>query len=163
MSGEGEGDRTVVSARPIMVKLDNGTCVAVDYDAPLGKGKFGEVFLAHEVGGERVYAAKVIEKEIKSSKWGKSEPLEAEILRKLGGIVAPKLHGAIYAEEKVILVMERCGKSLDKASCDSKGALYDVDEIREIGLRCLSILESIHAAGYIHGDIKPANFGMSCT
>ncbi len=57
-----------------------------------------------------------------------------------------------------VMVMDRLGKSLQHIVDTRPMHRINVAEMRATGLKCLELLQSLHNAGYVHGDVKPENF-----
>lgn len=118
---------------------------------PLGKGSFGEIFLASCSTGQ--YAIKREALHTSHS----SLPNEARVLQDLQGLLGiPKLYWSGSQGEHYYLVMDLLGHSLEELfkSSGKKGALRTTVQM---GLQVLERLESIHSRGYLHRDVKPAN------
>ena len=61
----------------------------------------------------------------------------------------PKLHASGVAGKFHYLVFEQCGPSIE--------GTYTLDVVLRIGLLLLQMLRDLHAAGIVHGDLKPSN------
>nr|XP_047139978.1 casein kinase I-like [Hydra vulgaris] len=121
----------------------------------IGKGSFGEVYLAVGRNGEE-YACKI--EESKSSKnrlKGESLIYKRFAIKNLDCV--PTVYKYIETPEYNLLVMQLLGKSLDVFFEDCGGKL-DVGTVMKLGVTIINHLEKIHRIGIIHRDIKPNNF-----
>tara|TARA_B110000285_G_C14935617_1_gene519421 strand:+ start:199 stop:663 length:465 start_codon:yes stop_codon:yes gene_type:complete len=65
-------------------------------------------------------------------------------------------HGEI--DGKSYIVMERFGTSLTShLQENNKRELLSIESTTLIGVQVLKLLEQLHEAGYVHGDLKPDN------
>lgn len=124
---------------------------------PLGKGKFGRVYLAREREHGFICALKVLQKsELQNARVEKQVQREIEIQSNLRHPNVLKLYGHFYDSKRIILVLEFAGqgelyKHLRKAGRfpEAKSAQY----IAQIA----SALRYLHRKHIIHRDIKPEN------
>jgi len=128
-------------------RLKRGTVLAdrfVILDA-LGQGGMGEVLLAHDNVLRREVAIKVVRS-------GTAER-EARLLAAVKHPHVVAIHDLVSTTHGLVIAMEYVeGESLDRWSRDRRGR--DVDaRLFELG----EALVAVHAAGLVHGDIKPSN------
>jgi len=130
----------------------------------IGRGSFGEVYLAqHNKTNEKV--AIKVEKKNPNDKNGMSAKrlkLEYKIyryLRKNGfcsGI--PKVFQFIETKDGYyMLVMQLLKKNVDDFFCEYKRK-FSIGTIFKFGIDITRLLQSLHNCGFIHRDIKPSNF-----
>jgi len=128
-----------------------------DIGRSLGKGKFGNVYLAREKKSKFIVALKVLYKrQLEKANVEHQLRREIEIQSHLRHANILRLYGYFYDETKVFLILEyapkgelykelqRCGKFDDKRT-----ATY----IRQLA----EALQYCHAKHVIHRDIKPEN------
>jgi len=125
----------------------------------LGRGGMGIVYLAER--GGRDYAVKVLDLTA-----GALEPeaiarfhREGEALRTLRGPGIPRFFEMGRSDDQLFVVMEYVpGESLlsvvERGPLDPAAVEHLMDEV-------LAALETIHAAGVVHRDVKPANVIMT--
>ena len=121
---------------------------------PLGKGAFGDVFLAWDPKLQREVALKLVPV---------SQPdidaLALEEGRLLARVRHPNVvtvYGAEISDGWSGLWMERIQGRTLAAILNEKGPL-DTDEVALVGIDVAHALAAVHAAGIIHCDIKPSN------
>ena len=122
----------------------------------LGKGSFGEVFAGCEVASDAQVAIKTEPvKSLHPSLFG-----ETKALRELQGVQGiPSVHWSGCDTRSNYLVMDLLGVSLERLLHTCKGR-FSLQNVLQLGQQLISRLEAIHARGYIHKDIKPANCAM---
>ena len=124
---------------------------------PLGKGKFGRVYLARERQSGFVCALKVLHKdEIQQGRVEKQVAREIEIQSNLRHPNILQLYGQFSDQKRVILILEYAGKGelykhLQKADrfAERKAAHYIA--------QMTNALRYLHRKHVIHRDIKPEN------
>ena len=125
----------------------------------LGKGGMGEVFLAYDRSTQQTVALKVVRDESRLP--GDDEALRQEALlaRTVGHPNVCRVHDLAPSPWGPILVMEHIpGQTLHTHIRRKKAhGGYDADEFRKIASECCGGLAAIHAAGLVHGDLKPGN------
>lgn len=129
--------------------------------AKLGEGTLAEVFRATQRSLSRAVAVKVLKPSITpSSQLGKRFLREANLLSKLSHQNVPHVYDAGEADSRPFIVMELIeGPSLRKVM-DAQGAL-PVDTAVSIAHELASALAHVHALGFVHRDVKPANVLLS--
>jgi aurora kinase len=124
---------------------------------PLGKGKFGRVYLARERENGFICALKVLHKhELQEGRVEKQVQREIEIQSNLRHPNILKLYGHFHDSKRIFLILEYAGqgelyKHLRKASRfpEAKAAKYTA--------QMTSALRYLHRKHVMHRDIKPEN------
>lgn len=123
----------------------------------LGKGAFGEVYLASRIKDNKTVAVKVEKKDISVSRL----TIEYEIYKKLiergmnYGI--PKIYEIIDTENFKLMTMELLGKNLEELF-NINQKKFSIETVLYLGIHIIDLLENLHKSGFIHRDIKPSNF-----
>jgi len=129
-----------------------------DIGRPLGKGKFGRVYMVRtKVEPNYILALKCLYKsEIVQSRVEKQIRREIEIQQNLRHPNVLRLYGYFHDEKRIFLMLEFAGKGelykqLTKYGCFSerRSAVY-IDQMADA-------LSYLHAKHVIHRDIKPEN------
>jgi len=125
----------------------------------LGKGGMGEVFLAYDRSTQQTVALKVVRDESRLP--GDDEALRQEALlaRSVGHPNVCRVHDLAPSPWGPVLVMEHiAGQTLHTHIRRRKAhGGYKADEFRKIAAETCGGLAAIHAAGLVHGDLKPGN------
>ena len=124
---------------------------------PLGKGKFGRVYLARERSSGFVCALKVLYKsELQQSRVRKQVRREIEIQSRLAHPGILRLYGHFHDTERIVLILEFAGKGelykhlrREHRFPEPKAAQY----IAQVA----AALSYLHKKHVIHRDIKPEN------
>lgn len=121
----------------------------------VGSGKFGDVFIAHN-------DSKPDQQLVVKLKEPGDSPLEEKVLEAMSGSGAPLLEAVEHTDACTCVIMERCGPSIDRILRErlnlNPKQPFSLSEVSSIGIRCFTLLERLHNLGFVHGDIKPANF-----
>ncbi|KAG9146096.1 hypothetical protein Leryth_015900 [Lithospermum erythrorhizon] len=144
-------------------KVQVGSSPVYTVEKKLGKGGFGQVFLGRRATGgtERWHgsvevALKFEHRNSKGCTYG--APYEWQVYNTLGGIHGvPRVHYKGKQGDYYIMVMDMLGPSLWDV-WNTSGQTMSAEMVACIAVESLSILEKVHAKGYIHGDVKPENF-----
>ncbi|GAU91721.1 hypothetical protein RvY_03926 [Ramazzottius varieornatus] len=128
-----------------------------DIGKPLGKGKFGRVYLAREKRSQYIVALKVLFKdELQAAKQENMLRREIEIQARLRHKNILTMYGYFWDETRVYLILEfaACGELFKKlrevARFEEAEALTYIAELTDALLYC-------HEKSIIHRDIKPEN------
>lgn len=124
---------------------------------PLGKGKFGRVYLAQEKRTGFVCALKVLHKsELIQSKIEKQVRREIEIQSNLRHPNILRIYGHFHDSTRVFLILEFAGKGELYKHLRKKGKFSD-SRASEYIAQMASALSYLHKKHVIHRDIKPEN------
>jgi len=131
------------------------------FKSPLGRGTFGEVYLAQsEQTGQKVAIKKELSADPNRKGTGRSLAREYKVLRYLdGGIGIPRAHYFVSSAEKDLMVFECLGPDLG-ALLRECGGRFGMKTVLMIADQMLSRLEFLHSNNIVHRDIKPQNFTM---
>jgi len=124
---------------------------------PLGKGKFGNVYLAREKRSKYIVALKVIFKH-QVQKAGCEHQLrrEIEIQSHLRHPNILRLYGYFYDDSRVYMILEYASKGELYGTLKSVGKFDDVQAATYI-YQLADALSYCHSKKVIHRDIKPEN------
>ncbi|MCL7022024.1 hypothetical protein MKW94_001691 [Papaver nudicaule] len=150
---------------PFPERVQVGGSPIYKIERKLGKGGFGQVFVGRRVSGgtDRIsgpgateVALKFEHKSSKGCNYG--PPYEWQVYNTLGGSHGvPRVHYKGKQGEYYVMVMDMLGPSLWDA-WNTAGQAMSSEMVACIAVESISILEKMHARGYVHGDVKPENF-----
>ncbi|KRY51862.1 putative serine/threonine-protein kinase [Trichinella britovi] len=60
------------------------------------------------------------------------------------------------------LVMQLAGKNLSQLRKEASGHSFSLGTSCQLTIQCIEALKDIHAAGFLHRDVKPGNFAIGC-
>jgi len=122
----------------------------------LGRGAFGDVYLAHDQVLERHVALKLLTAPGSSAVEGERVVREAELLSRVRHRNVVEIHGAAIDSGHVGIWMEAIdGLTLEDILVE-RGPL-STTEAAQIGVELCDALTAVHRAGILHRDIKTAN------
>lgn len=133
--------------------LDTG----FDILAELGRGSFGQVFLARDRALNREVALKVLREDRVAGAEARERFLrEARLLAQIEHPNVVRLYSIDESGNRLRLSLERLnGETLDRR-VKRAGAL-PIAEVCRIGIALCDALSELHSRGIVHGDLKPAN------
>ncbi|KAJ4835692.1 Serine/threonine-protein kinase Aurora-3 [Turnera subulata] len=124
---------------------------------PLGKGKFGRVYLAREVQSKYIVALKVIfKKQIEKYGIGHQLRRELEIQSNLGHPNILRLFGWFHDEERIFLILEYAHRGELYKLLRRNNFLSETQSATYIA-SLANALAYCHQKHVIHRDIKPEN------
>ncbi|XP_047309217.1 casein kinase 1-like protein HD16 [Impatiens glandulifera] len=151
---EEEGNTT-----PFPDRVQVGGSPIYKVERKLGKGGFGQVFVGRRMSagsGPVEVALKFEHRNSKGCSYG--PPYEWQVYNTLGGSHGvPRVHFKGKQGDYYVMVMDILGPSLWDV-WNTSGQAMSTEMVACIAVESLSILEKIHAKGYVHGDVKPENF-----
>ncbi|KAL1551579.1 Casein kinase 1-like protein hd16 [Salvia divinorum] len=153
---------------PLPEKVQVGGSPTYKLEKKLGKGGFGQVYVGRRITGGNINVRTgpgaievALKLEHRNSKGcNNGPPYEWQIYNTLGGSHGvPRVHYKGRQGEYYIMVMDMLGPSLwDICNNDSHtNRPMSVEMVACIAIESISILEKMHARGYVHGDVKPEN------
>ncbi|KAG7577116.1 Protein kinase-like domain superfamily [Arabidopsis thaliana x Arabidopsis arenosa] len=150
---------------PFPERVQVGGSPLYKVERKLGKGGFGQVFVGRRISGgnDRSAGASILEVALKfehrSSKGcNYGPPHEWQVYNTLGGSHGvPRVHFKGRQGDYYVMVMDMLGPSLWDL-WNTSGQAMSSEMVACIAVESLSILEKMHAKGYVHGDVKPENF-----
>lgn len=126
---------------------------------PLGRGKFGSVYLAREKQSKFIVALKVqFKSQLVKSCVEHQLRREIEIQSHLKHPNILRLYGYFYDAKRVFLILEYAPQGeLYKKLTSSEGGRFDEEKSATYISQLASALEYCHSKKVIHRDIKPEN------
>jgi len=126
---------------------------------PLGKGKFGNVYLAREKNSKFIVALKVLFKsQLQKSSVEHQLRREIEIQAHLRHPNILRLYGYFYDEVRVYLILEYAPRGeLYKELQSQPNGHFDEQRTAKYIMQLASALKYCHMKKVIHRDIKPEN------
>ncbi len=125
--------------------------------ASIGRGGFGEVFKAVREDSGETYALKILHTPATHRRAHERFRREIDALTKLShqGLVKVIDRGST-PDGRLYMVMELLRGKTVRGIVEDRGPL-PLDEVAPIIRSVLATLEEVHAAGYVHRDLSPAN------
>ena len=124
---------------------------------PLGKGKFGRVYLARERSGQFICALKVLHKsELQQGKVEKQVRREIEIQSNLRHPNILRLYGYFHDSKRIFLILEFAGKG-ELYKLLRKENRFPEWKAAQYIAQMAAALKYLHKKHVMHRDIKPEN------
>ncbi|KAF5627508.1 AUR kinase [Fusarium sp. NRRL 52700] len=140
--------------RPIARALHLGM---FEIGKPLGKGKFGRVYLAREREHGFICALKVLHKcELQKNRVEKQVQREIEIQSHLRHPNVLRLYGHFHDSKRIVLILEFAGKGELYKHLRKQGRFPEPRAAQYVA-QMASALQYLHRKNVIHRDIKPEN------
>ncbi|KAF2883047.1 hypothetical protein ILUMI_23124 [Ignelater luminosus] len=135
------------------------TLADFDIGRPLGKGKFGNVFLAREKKSKYIVALKVLFKDaILKSNCEHQVRREVEIQSHLRHPNILRMYGYFHDKDRVYLILEYAPKgACYKELMASEGKRFSEERTANYIVQIADALKYCHSKKVIHRDIKPEN------
>lgn len=128
-----------------------------DIGKPLGKGKFGNVYLAREKKSQFIVALKVLFKaQLQQSNVEHQLRREVEIQAHLRHQNILRLYGYFYDKEKIYLILEYAAKGELYRELQRHGKFSEAQTATYM-VQLARALAYCHSKHVIHRDIKPEN------
>ncbi|XP_031386894.1 casein kinase 1-like protein HD16 [Punica granatum] len=160
--GKGNGGDDEGNTTPLPEKVQVGGSPVYRIERKLGKGGFGQVYVGRVVNtndrtsGPQEVALKFEHRNSKGCNYG--PPYEWQVYNTLGGSHGvPRVHYKGRQGDYYVMVMDMLGPSLWDV-WNNNSHTMSVEMVACIAIEAISILEKMHARGYVHGDVKPENF-----
>ncbi|XP_071560798.1 aurora kinase C [Temnothorax nylanderi] len=135
--------------------------VLTDFDIgrPLGKGKFGNVYLAREKRSKFIIAMKVLYRsQIEDAKIAHQVRREIEIQTHLRHPNILRMYGYFYDDKRIYLILEYAPKGeLYKELSNQPNKRFDEIRTATYIAQLADALKYCHSKSVIHRDIKPEN------
>lgn len=128
-----------------------------DIGKPLGKGKFGRVYLAREKSTGYICALKVLHKsELQQDRVEKQLRREIEIQSNLRHPNILRLHGYFHDSKRIFLILEYAGKG-ELYKHLRKEERFSEWKAAQYVAQMAAALKYLHKKHVMHRDIKPEN------
>ncbi|KAL0107769.1 hypothetical protein PUN28_014801 [Cardiocondyla obscurior] len=130
-----------------------------DIGRPLGKGKFGNVYLAREKRSKFIIAMKVLYRsQIEDAKISHQVRREIEIQSHLRHPNILRMYGYFYDDKRIYLILEYAQKGeLYKELSNQPNKRFDEERTATYIAQLADALKYCHSKSVIHRDIKPEN------
>ncbi|KAF6145342.1 hypothetical protein GIB67_016803 [Kingdonia uniflora] len=129
-----------------------------DIGKPLGKGKFGRVYLAREIKSKYIVALKVIfRKQIEKYQLKQQLKREMQIQSELNHPNVLRLYGWFGDEERIFLILEYAHRGELYGELRKNGHLSEKQAATQYIASLTQALAYCHKKDVIHRDIKPEN------
>ncbi|TFJ84251.1 hypothetical protein NSK_004242 [Nannochloropsis salina CCMP1776] len=131
---------------------------------PIGRGRYGSVYMAREKKTGRRVAVKVLHKaQLEADGVWHQIKNEVEIHCKLRHRHIVRCHGYFHDELRLYLVMEYCPVELYRKLKSCPGGRFRENEAAKYIMQLIEALQFLHGQGIIHRDLKPENLLLGPT
>ena len=121
----------------------------------LANGGFGTVYFVREVGSNHPLAMKIERDRAHRN----SIDIEYSVLKQIqNSLYFPRLYGYGSLNDSKFIVMEMLGPSLNKVRSVLPASKFSISTSLRLGIEMICMLREFHARGFVHRDVKPANF-----
>ncbi|KAG7666938.1 putative Ditrans,polycis-undecaprenyl-diphosphate synthase [Nannochloris sp. 'desiccata'] len=122
----------------------------------IGEGQFSEVYEVEKASDSSRYALK-----IEKSRDVRTVKSELKVLQHLQGCrYVCKLHDSGSENGLYFFVMRLLGRNLAETIQRDYGGCAPLTDVKVLATGLLNALEGFHEEGFIHRDVKPANFAL---
>mmetsp|Transcript_27065 Transcript_27065/g.44153 ORF Transcript_27065/g.44153 Transcript_27065/m.44153 type:complete len:291 (-) Transcript_27065:107-979(-) len=144
-------------SRPIFPKDKKWSLADFEIGKPLGRGKFGNVYLAREKKTKFVVALKILHKEqLVKAQVEHQLRREIEIQSQLRHPHVLRLYGYFWDEKRIYLIVEYCAKG-ELYRILQKERTFSEEKSAKYIAALAKALAYCHSKHVIHRDIKPEN------
>ncbi|KAK0284904.1 spindle assembly checkpoint kinase [Friedmanniomyces endolithicus] len=152
-----DADPLALTQQPPLPKAKEFHLGMFEIGKPLGKGKFGRVYLARERSTGFVCALKVLHKtELQQGKVEKQVRREIEIQSNLAHPNILRLYGHFHDSKRIFLILEFAGKG-ELYKHLRKAQKFPEWQAAQYVAQMASALKYLHKKHVMHRDIKPEN------
>jgi serine/threonine protein kinase len=148
-----------VETKPVVKMFDPSEWTIDDFEIglPLGRGKFGHVYLAREKHSKFICAIKILYKrQLLKYDCARQLAREVEIQSHLNHPNILKMYGFFYDEEKIYLILEWAPHGELYSDLRQKGR-YPEEQAADFIYQVSEALRYMHSKDVIHRDLKPEN------
>jgi len=126
----------------------------------LGAGSFGEIYSAIDIQNDSKYPRNVAIKVEKCDRRKQVLKLELTAMKHLQPCnrVVRYIHSGRFQDVNFV-VMEKLGDNLAQLRKEyGKKARFSMSTTLRLGIQMIDCIEGVHQLGFVHRDVKPANF-----
>lgn len=154
----------VTGVKPVYVEPREVDASNYELQAKLGSGSYGTVYMAREISTGRAVAVKEVVRTEKGCCVLSMCKLQQEIdvmydLQEVPSVAG--ILGSYQVDDRMYIVMELCQGGDLENFLKSNGPLLEW-QMAMVLFEALKMLRECHARKIVHGDVKAANFVISC-